>query len=125
MSDGFDELVVRITRTGAHARVTVSGDVDLASVATLRAVLDGERHGTTGDVEVDTSGISFCDSVGLGALLAARRDLAAAGRTLRLVNPSPCVIRLLLLTATSEVFEVATRATPAGCLDTTTRDDGP
>ncbi len=107
MSDGFDDLVVRITFTGSRAHVAVSGDIDLASVATLRAALDGELDGSTGDVDVDASGITFCDSVGLGALLTARRDLEAAGRTLRLVEPAPCLVRLLQLTATIELFEIA------------------
>jgi len=106
VSDGFEELLVVITRFATGVSVRVSGDVDLASVETLRAALDGKLDGTTGDVDLDASGITFCDSVGLGALLSARGALLAAGRALRLVDPSPCVRRLLQITATSELFGV-------------------
>jgi anti-sigma B factor antagonist len=124
MSEGFDDLELLVTRTRSGAHVSISGDVDLASVARLRTALDSELHGATGDVTVDLSKTSFCDSAGLGALIAARVDLQVAGRTMRLVNPSPCVMRLLQLTATAELFEITTAPTFSGDLNADPPDDG-
>jgi anti-anti-sigma factor len=126
MFEGFEDLELTITRAATGARVRVSGDVDLASVATLRRALHGELQATSGDVIVDLSGTSFCDSVGLGALLTASSDLRATGRTLRLVDPAPCVLRLLQLTATGDQFEIATLRAPGSDLDAAAPDeDGP
>jgi anti-anti-sigma factor len=117
MSEGFDDFELLVTRTRSDAHVSIGGDVDLASVARLRTALNGELHGTTGEITVDLSKTSFCDSAGLGALIAARLDLQDAGRTMRLINPSPCVMRLLQLTATADLFEITTAPTFSGNLD--------
>lgn len=94
--------------------MSVSGDIDLSSVARLRKALQGVAEAAGGDLDVDLSQTSFCDSVGLQALLAGHQQLAAAGRTMRLINPPLPVIRLLQLTATSELFQVAALADHAG-----------
>jgi len=104
MSEVSDDLEVVITRLGSGVHVSVSGEVDVASSTVLRTALSTGLEGSSGDVDVDMSRITFCDSVGLCALLAARLDLQSRGRAMRLVNPAPCVIRLLEVTATSELF---------------------
>ena len=108
MFQGFQDLELTTTRVGSETTVSVSGDIDLASAAALRSSLAGEVDGATGDVEIDLSRVSFCDSVGLEALLAASRDLQAAGRTMRILDPASCVIRLLQLTASSHRFQIVT-----------------
>lgn len=110
----FDDLELLVTSDEARLCVRVRGDIDLASAATLRHALLGVLHGAGGDVDVDLSETSFCDSVGLCTLLTARREFHAAGRALRLVEPAPIVLRLLELTATSGLFDVAPRASSSG-----------
>ena len=109
MSERFDDFAVLVDVSGADVRLSLSGDIDLASVAALREALQHVSDATGGDVEVDLSQTSFCDSAGLHALLAAQRQLGATGRTMRLVDPPSAVVRLLQLTATSELFHVITR----------------
>ena len=117
MSKRFDEFELLVSSSGTRVQLSVSGHIDLASVPALRAALEGVVDAGTGDVDVDLSDTGFCDSVGLHALLAAQDELDAAGRTMRLINPPACVIRLLHLTATSDVFQVVTQPRTAGDLD--------
>jgi anti-anti-sigma factor len=56
------------------------------------------RLGDEGDVDLDFSAVSFVDSSGLRAILAANGRLTAAGHELRLVAPQDPVRRLLAIT---------------------------
>jgi stage II sporulation protein AA (anti-sigma F factor antagonist) len=71
------------------------GEVDLASAAILRdAVIDAvEEHPRR--VSVDLSGLSFCGSAGLAALVEARRAAADAGVGFAVVNPQLHVRRVI------------------------------
>jgi anti-anti-sigma factor len=65
--------------------VDARGELDLASVSTLRAVLaafDGHVF------DLDLGAVTFIDSTGVGALIAARRHHEA----LRITNPSAAVL---------------------------------
>lgn len=116
MSERFEESELLVSSSDRGVRLSVRGHIDLASVPTLRDALQRVLDGATGDVAVDLSQTGFCDSAGLHALLAGQRRLEAAGRTMRLVNPPSCVIRLLQLTATTELFHLATEPGPAADL---------
>ena len=67
--------------------MSMTGEVDYAVVPELgehlrRAVADG-RH----DIVLDLTDVEFCDSTGIGALVAARRLLRSCSGRLRLVMP--------------------------------------
>ncbi|MBE8522699.1 STAS domain-containing protein [Amycolatopsis sp. H6(2020)] len=65
--------------TGAGAVVTVEGELDVATAPRLRAgvaalvLRPGQR------LVVDLAGVTFCDSSGISALIAARNVAEAAG----------------------------------------------
>jgi anti-sigma B factor antagonist len=66
----------------------VAGEIDLASGAEIRdrvheAVAAGRRR-----LVVDLSGVRFCDSSGVGVLIAARRLMRSCSGELRLVLPA-------------------------------------
>jgi anti-sigma B factor antagonist len=65
----------------------------------LRAALQDEHQTLT----LDLSGVTFCDSSGLRALLS-----APGRRPVRLRGLSPALRRLLELTGTTERFEIVT-----------------
>ena len=82
-------------RTDGHAVITVTGDLDLGTRdALIRAVHEALDDGAT-TVELDLSGLAFCDSSGLTGLVAAHRIAEADGRRAYVGAASPPVRNLL------------------------------
>ncbi|MFB9370761.1 STAS domain-containing protein [Kitasatospora albolonga] len=91
------------------AVLSLIGAVDMDTAPLLARAL---RRALTGPplphrLVVDCSELHFCSSSGLNELLRARRTAASAGVALRLGTPSPQVLRLLDMTGTDSVFELA------------------
>ncbi|MEU6847840.1 STAS domain-containing protein [Streptomyces sp. NPDC046716] len=83
-------VVLKVTESGQGdwAVVRVSGEMDLVTSPALRqqvhdAVADG-RH----SVVLDLSDVLFCDSSGVGVLIAARRLMRSCQGQLRLILPA-------------------------------------
>jgi anti-anti-sigma factor len=73
---------------GEWAVLRVSGEMDLVTSPAVRqhvhdAVADGRRS-----VVLDLSGVRFCDSSGVGVLIASRRLLRSCQGRLRLILPA-------------------------------------
>ncbi len=86
--------------------VRVHGDLDLETGPPLRDHLASilARHR---DVVVDLTGVSFCDSSGLGSLVATRRRAFLLGkRVVLLVEEHGRVHRLLKLSGLTDSFEI-------------------
>ena len=108
-SDGQFRLDVDLSSD--NPVVVVSGDVDLHSAPELRERLASLVEGDALDVTVDLSDTTFVDSMGLGVLLAAKKQLATAGGELGLVVSSPEIRRVFEITMLDRVFTIhATRA---------------
>ncbi|MGW0390412.1 STAS domain-containing protein [Streptomyces sp. NPDC003042] len=88
--------------------VRPTGAIDLEHVEGLRAALLTALAHTGGpdEVVVDLSGLTFCDSSGLNALLRARIVAEDRGRTLRLAAPTRQFRRLLEVTGTENLFAI-------------------
>jgi anti-sigma B factor antagonist len=84
--------------------VTVSGEVDLWTVESLKdslsACLDDGAH----RLVVDLTEVDFIDSTGIGVLVAALRSARQAGGDLGLVVTHPHVSRILEITSLDKVF---------------------
>ncbi len=93
---------------GDTIQIHTAGELDVASLDVLGTALHGALEAGSGDVEVESSEMTFCDSSGLCLLLTVQRDLNAAGRRLRLVNPAPALLRLLDLSSTRQLFDIRT-----------------
>jgi anti-anti-sigma factor len=81
-----------------HDRVCIvrmSGELDLASSDRLAALLAELSDAT---VVVDLADLTFIDSSGIAALVAAKDRLESAGRELVLTRPQPNVDRVLEMT---------------------------
>jgi anti-anti-sigma factor len=115
MHEQSEVLRVSVRCNGRTLCLTVAGEIDMASAASLRTALDGALQAGVGDVDVDLADTTFCDSVGLCVLLSAHRLLGHAGRVLRLVDPAPCIVRLLDLSVAGGTFEV--RDVPSSSAD--------
>ena len=89
------------------ARVTVTGEVDLATASALRAaLLDVLTDVRPTHLVVDLDAVTFLDCAGLSALVAARNAALGAGNHTRVTNPRPIVRRILDLTGMSNAFAV-------------------
>jgi anti-anti-sigma factor len=86
------------------ARLTLSGELDLAGVAGARtAMLDGLAFGRL--LSVDLSGLSFIDSAGLGVLV--RMAEANGPDELRFLGPVTAPVgRMLTLTGLDERLKI-------------------
>ena len=81
-------LTVTAETLDSWTLLRVAGEIDLASGAVVRdhvhhAVASGQRR-----ILLDLSDVRFCDSSGVGVLIAARRLLRSCSGELRLVLPS-------------------------------------
>ena len=95
MSDQLRPLWVDVAPGEDDGAVVVHGEVDLATAPDLQSYIDSVIQSTDGDVLIDVADVGYLDSTGLAMLLTAHDRLAAAGRLLRLRDPSIQVVRLL------------------------------
>ena len=79
-------FAVGVQRRNGVVIVEPHGELDLATVETLRAALDGVEH--AGRLVVDLRGLSFLDSTGLHLLVALHRRARRDGFQLTLVAPA-------------------------------------
>ncbi|MHB8340748.1 MAG: STAS domain-containing protein [Mycobacteriales bacterium] len=92
-------------------RISVSGRIDVASVADFRRMLHAAVDSGEGPLIVDVSGVELADATGLGLLLGAHRRALRAGRSLVLADPPAPLGRLLARTRLHRVLTLA--GTPA------------
>lgn len=84
--------------TGVHADqviVVVSGSLGLATVPGLRERLLRVSHGPGTRLVLDLSGVTSCDALGLGLIIATARRARSYGGSLRLVALSPAAAEAL------------------------------
>ncbi|MFD5144010.1 STAS domain-containing protein [Streptomyces sp. NPDC058401] len=96
---------MRVPDPNAHphhesGRVLISptGEIDVATVHSLRTALEQCLHEGVRTVDVDLSGVTFCDGRCLGVLLSAWWRITAAGGILRLHHPPPVLVRMIDIT---------------------------
>ena len=88
------------------ATITAAGEIDLATVTSLRdaitrAMQQGARHLT-----VDLDEVTYLDSSGLGTLIGAHKRLVSSGGTLTIRCAQARVLRLLTITGVDRVLTV-------------------
>lgn len=87
--------------------VVVSGELDVLTVPRLRHVLFDPEVVVAPLAVVDLCAVTFLDSVGIGALVAARRWLTSRGTDLVLVCGDTQPRRVLQMTGLHKVFDIA------------------
>jgi anti-sigma B factor antagonist len=92
-------LVVDIASHASGVTLELAGDMDLATAGLLAertAELFQSQPDGGADLTVDMSGVRFCDSAGISALVALRKQCEEHGWSLRTVHPQPAVRRILV-----------------------------
>ncbi len=86
------------------ALLALGGELDLAGLPGLAAVLDEVLAHGLRQVVVDLSGLTFCDSSGLGALLRVARRVMETGGTCQVAGATGRVARLFSVTAMEQLL---------------------
>ena len=85
----------------------LSGEIDHHNAAEARAQLDGiiesERPLRFG---LDLSGVTFCDSSGLGLVMGRMRKCSDSGSMLVIVNPSPAADKILRIAGMDRIIKI-------------------
>ena len=88
-------------------RAVLRGELDLATAPRLCAVLDAARAERLRRVVVDLTGVDFCDSTGLRALIGASSELRVSGGRLAIAClPGGAVSRLFDMVGARESLRV-------------------
>jgi anti-sigma B factor antagonist len=100
------DLLVTTSVVGDKSVAAVSGEIDVYTAPTLREKLvDLVDSGAT-DIVVEMSQVGFCDSTGLGALVAALNYARDRTAVLSLAAPQERVLKVLRITGLDQVFTV-------------------
>lgn len=86
-------LTVEVRREPDRTVLVLSGELDLSTGPVLTGAL--ARVSTEPRVDLDVTGLSHCDSCGLGIMLAARHRARRESRELRVVGPRGFVARVI------------------------------
>ena len=78
--------------------VRLIGELDAEDAPAVRTLLAEQVLRGTGNLVVDLSGLTFLDSAGLAALVAAHKGTRSAGTSLLLAAPRPAIVRILSIT---------------------------
>ncbi|MFC1415862.1 STAS domain-containing protein [Streptacidiphilus cavernicola] len=101
-----EQLQVRADSGGGRTRVTAVGEIDYDSAPVLKAALIRALECCGCLLEIDLSGVSFCDCAGLNVLLQVRGRAEDRGVTVALARVGPALWRLLTLTESSGLFRL-------------------
>jgi anti-anti-sigma factor len=105
-----NEFHVDVRQSDQATVLTVSGELDLASSASLEEALGEAGTSKPELVVLDLRGVEFMDSSGLAVIVKAHQRAQNAGRRLGVINGSPQVQRLLSLTGMDERMTVVETA---------------
>ncbi|MFI5955122.1 STAS domain-containing protein [Cryptosporangium sp. NPDC051539] len=104
-------LSVIVSSAGEADNVGVlrlSGELDIATSGTLRQSLDALREEGRENVVLDLSGVTFCDSTGLGTVATHARWVMQVGGALVVCGLRPDVEAVFAISGLSTVLPTAT-----------------
>lgn len=88
-----------------EVRIALRGEIDVQVSKDLREKLtSGATRAAGGRLVIDLADVTFLDSSGISAFIAALRTAQMAGGEVRVVNPSPTVLRTFEITGLVEHF---------------------
>jgi anti-anti-sigma factor len=73
------ELEIRHTAQGSSHRLTLAGELDVATAARLEVAVTGLCAGTASEIVLDLSELAFLDSTGFRAILSAKERCQESG----------------------------------------------
>ncbi len=95
-----------VIHADGDVRVSVRGEIDIASSDELRAALLALMEQGARRVTVDLSHLDFIDSTGLGALIRVLKHYRENDAQLRLASPTKPVAKVLEVTSLDQLFDI-------------------
>ena len=88
------------------ADITAHGEIDLATVNTLRSAITKAMQAGASHLTLNLDTVTYIDSSGLGTLIGAHKRLASSGGTLTVRCSQARILRLLSITGLDRVLTV-------------------
>jgi anti-anti-sigma factor len=101
--------VAHQSRECSRPVLRLSGELDIATAATVRAAVDQACRDASGEVMIDLSAVQFFDAVTLGIFAEANDRLNETGGRLTLLGLSPHQEKLLRICSLERLLAVAVR----------------
>jgi len=92
------ELSITVQRTPDEVIYHLTGEIDVLTVSNLSTLVNDELSEPPARIVLDMSGVTFCDSQGLGTLVVLSRKVQHARSVLALANVSDFLMRVLEIT---------------------------
>jgi anti-anti-sigma factor len=102
---GVTRLTVCVRPDGDRMVVALGGDLDLTADQELQQALRSALLRSDQGIDLDLSGVEFCDCSGLNALLGIRQQALEQSKTATIRGISPAAERVFALTDTLPLFE--------------------
>ena len=99
-------LTFRTGRTADDALLAVSGEIDMATAESLYERATALVDADTRTLVLDLGGVTFCDSLGVAALVRVYRHATGLGCRLRVTNLRGHVAHVLQISGLDQMFEV-------------------
>ncbi|QMU77186.1 STAS domain-containing protein [Streptacidiphilus sp. PB12-B1b] len=100
------ELTLTAGHNAAGPTLALAGELDHDSAEQFRTAMDATALRSGQVLTVDLSDLTFCDSSGITALIAARRHALAHGTELTLAHVPPRTMRVLNLLGLDQFFTI-------------------
>ena len=102
-----DQLNISVERKSEFTVVAISGSVNMMDVDAFRQQLLSTIESEQGqDLIIDLSQMNFINSLGLGVLVAAQREMKRVQHRLKLVQPQAGVQKMLETTKLTRLFAI-------------------
>ena len=114
-------MLLRVDHTvhADTADITAHGEIDLATVSSLRsaittALAEGARH-----LVLHLEGVTYIDSSGLGTLIGAHKRVASSGGSMTVRCNRPRILRLFAITGLDRVLTITQPQDPTELIEAT------
>lgn len=102
-----DHVSIEVVSSPSCVTLRLSGEIDMSNAPSVHeSAIYATRLNPR--LDMDVSGVTFMDCSGLHALLATQKRAELHGGHLRLIGPTPCVMRVLEITGVDGLFEIVT-----------------
>jgi len=106
LPDRVRTLRIEVADTTSPTTVVLTGELDLTTSQRLREALLSIANSGEHRVVVDLGNVTFMDSTGLSALVAARKRFGVINGEIILRSPAPNVLKVLEISGLTRVFTI-------------------